>query len=134
MERLIRLISELRLENHIQLVGNIPKSEVPAFLSGGDIFINSTTAESFGISVLEAGACGLCIVSTNVGELPYLWQQGHDALLVPVGDERKMADAVLAILQDRELAQRMSMNARVKSEQFNWARVLPKWEALLEEI
>jgi glycosyltransferase involved in cell wall biosynthesis len=45
-----------------------------------------------------------------------------------------MADAVLAILQDRELAQRMSMNARVKSEQFNWARVLPKWEALLEEI
>jgi glycosyltransferase involved in cell wall biosynthesis len=103
-------------------------------LSEGDIFLNTTNHESFGVSVMEAAACGLCIVSTNVGELSLLWQDGHDSLLVQPDDHEAMASAVRGILCEPKLAERLSRNARAKAEQFDWSKILPQWEALLQEV
>jgi glycosyltransferase involved in cell wall biosynthesis len=83
---------------------------------------------------MEAAACGLCIVSTNVGELPLLWQDGHDALLVQPDDSTAMAAAVRRILREPGLAERLSRNARAKAEQFDWAVILPQWERVLAEV
>ncbi|MBE0542922.1 MAG: glycosyltransferase family 4 protein [Verrucomicrobia bacterium] len=133
-ERLKAEIGKLQLEDKVRLPGAVPKSGVPAALNSGDIFLNTTNHESFGVSVMEAAACGLCIVSTNVGELPLLWEHGHDALLVPPNDSQAMAAAVRRILTEPGLAERLSLNARAKAEQFDWSVVLPQWEKLLTEV
>jgi glycosyltransferase involved in cell wall biosynthesis len=83
---------------------------------------------------MEAAACGLCIVSTNVGELPLLWTNGDDALLVEPDDPKAMAAAVRRLLTESGLAERLSRNARAKAEQFDWSLILPQWERLLTEV
>jgi glycosyltransferase involved in cell wall biosynthesis len=129
-----RRARELVVENRLEIVGSVSKSRVPAELALGDIFLNTTNYDSFGVSVAEAAACGLCVITTAVGEHPHLWQDGHDALLVPPNDARAMAAAVQRSLTEPGLAERLSRNARAKAEQFDWSVILPQWEALLMEV
>lgn len=127
------IIEELGLQKSIEIVPGIPKSKVPEYLAQADIFINTTNVDNTPVSVLEAMACGLCIVSTNVGGIPYLLDDGQDALLVLPNNPESMANAVQRILTEPGLAERLSQNARKKAEQFDWSVILPQWEALFEE-
>ena len=83
---------------------------------------------------MEAAACGLCIVTTNAGELPLLWENGVDAIIVPMNDSKAMADAVIRILTEPGLAQKLSTNARKKAENYDWSVILPQWEALFDRV
>jgi glycosyltransferase involved in cell wall biosynthesis len=127
-------LAQLKLTDHVTLVGRIPKGDVPRYLQQGDIFINTTNVDNTPISVIEALACGLCVVSTNVGGIPYLLRHEHDALLVPPNDPQAMADAVRRILTEPGLAEHLSRNARATAEQYDWSSVLPQWEALLCDV
>lgn len=129
-----RLAAELGLEERIAWPGAVPKAAVPEWLGRGDIFLNTTNVDNTPVSVLEAMACGLCVVNTNVGGIPYLLEHGKDALLVPPNDPEAMAAAVRRILTEPGLAARLSRNARRKAEQFDWSVVLPQWEVLLWSI
>lgn len=127
-------VRKLNLEGRVSMPGAVPKIGVPKALNSGDIFLNTTNHESFGVSVMEAAACGLCIVSTNVGELHLLWLEGHDALLVQPDDSKAMAVAVRRILCEPGLAERLSRNARSKAEQFDWSNIMPQWMYLLTQV
>lgn len=133
-QRIQRTAQRVRLDGRVTMFGPIPKRRVPEVLCAHDIFLNTTNVESFGVSVVEAGACGLCIVTTNAGELPYLWEHESDALLVPPDDDQAMAAAVRRILTEPGLAGHLSENARRKAERFDWSIVLPHWEQLLLEV
>jgi len=127
--------SEMRrlgLEGRISLPGFVPKTQVPEVLNSGDVFLNTTNVDNTPVSVIEAMACGLCVVSTNAGGLPCLLDDEQDSLLVQPDDAKAMAAAVRRILREPGLAERLSRNARAKAEQFDWAAVLPHWERLLE--
>lgn len=134
LERTRDLIRQNRLEGAVKVIGGVPKTQVPAWLAQGEVFLNTTRVESFGVSVLEAAACGLPIVTTNAGELPYLWSDGQDALLVSPDDPEAMAGAVRRLLTEPGLAGGLSRNARLKAEQFDWANVLNSWEELLVQV
>lgn len=129
-----KLARRLGVGDRVVVAGPVPKHQVPSVLSGHELFLNTTRFESFGLSVLEAAACGLCIATTDVGELPYMWEHETDALLVPADDDRAMAAAVRRILRESGLAAHLSENARRKAEQFDWSIVLPQWERLLLEV
>jgi glycosyltransferase involved in cell wall biosynthesis len=122
------------LQNAILFAGPVPNSEVPTWLDQGDIFINTTNIDNTPVSVIEALACGLPVVSTNVGGLPDLLHDGADSLLVNAGNTAVMTEAVLRILQEDGLAEKLSSQARRSAEQFDWKTILPQWEALFEEI
>lgn len=122
---------QLGLETHITFPGGIPHDDVSRWLQTGDILINTTNVDNTPVSVLEAMACGLCIVSTNVGGLPYLLEHEHDALLVPPRNPEAMAVAIQRVLQEPGLSQKLSTNARHKAERFGWKEILPQWEAIL---
>lgn len=127
-------ISNLGIQHKVELPGGVPKKDVPRWLSKGDIFLNTTNVDNAPVSVLEAMACGLCVVSTNVGGIPYLLEDGRDALLVPPGDEKAMADAVRSILKDPKIATDLSRNGRIKAEQLAWSKVFPEWTRLFEGV
>ena len=75
--RLPAISKELQVTDDMRIVGAVAKSEVPTWLDRGEIFLRSTSFESFGIAVMEAAACGLPVVSTDAGEMPYLWDNGE---------------------------------------------------------
>ena len=122
------LSEQLGISDSLHLIGAVPKAEVPQWLNKGDIFLNTTRYESFGVSVMEAAAVGLPIVTTNVGELPYLWDDGETALLVPPDDPLAIANALRRILTEPGLAGNLSRNARRKAEQYDWSEILSQWE------
>ncbi|RIK26321.1 MAG: glycosyl transferase family 1, partial [Chloroflexi bacterium] len=129
-----RFVGDNNLQAHVSYIAGVPKEEVPAWLQRGDIFLNTTNVDNTPVSVIEAMACGLCVVRTNVGGIPYLLDHEQDALLVPPNDPDAMADAVRRILTEPGLAERLSRNARRKAEQFDWETILPQWERLLTEV
>ncbi|MGA7731702.1 MAG: glycosyltransferase family 4 protein [Chloroflexia bacterium] len=129
-----RLASDLGVGDHVSIAGRVPKSEVPAGLGVGDVFLNTSTIDNAPVSVLEAMACGLCVVSTDVGGIPYLLRHEHDALLVPPGDPQAMSAAVRRLLLEPQLAGRLSHNAREEAHKFDWSIVLPQWETLLSRV
>jgi glycosyltransferase involved in cell wall biosynthesis len=115
------------------LRGPVPKADVPSVLCEADIFLNTTNIDNTPVSVIEAMACGLCVVSTDVGGMRDLATHRENALLVPPGDERAMANAVLEILESNELAAQLSRNGRSLAESCDWSTILPRWEDLIQQ-
>ncbi|MGH9766394.1 MAG: glycosyltransferase family 4 protein [Blastocatellia bacterium] len=127
-----QIISELEISRRISQIGVVAKNQVPRYLNLGDVFLNTANVDNTPVSVLEAMACGLCVVSTNVGGIPYLLEHERDALLVPPDDCQAMAAAVRRILTSPQFAKMLSQNARKKAEQHDWLVILPQWERLFE--
>jgi len=122
------------LEGHVRLFAAIPKEAVPRMLESADIFLNTATIDNSPVSVLEAMAAGLAIVSTKVGGLTHLLTHEHNALLVPPGDADAMAAAVRRVLREPGLGAVLSRNARVTADKHAWQHVLPLWEELLTHV
>lgn len=133
-QQVMQEATDLNILGHLELTGTISKSNIPALLDKGDIFINTTNIDNTPVSVMEAMACGLCVVTTNVGGLPYLLEDGVDALLVPPDDSQAMANAIRRLLTEPGLAEKLSTNARRKVEGFDWSIILPQWERLFAEL
>jgi glycosyltransferase involved in cell wall biosynthesis len=120
--------------DRVIFTGGVPKTAVADWLARADIFLNTSTVDNAPVSVLEAMAAGLPVVSTAVGGIPYVLEHENHALLVPPGDAEAMAQAVRRLLVEPGLAGRLSRNARAKAETFAWEAVLPRWQDLLIEI
>jgi len=132
--RLMDAAERQGVSQQIRIIPGIPNEQVPEYLARGDIFLNTTNIDNTPVSVIEAMACGLCIVSTNVGGIPYLLEDETDALLVPPNDPSLMAGAVQRILMEPALAGRLSENARRKAGQFDWSVIFPEWVRLFEQL
>lgn len=130
--RVVKKAEKLGLLDRIEFKLGVDKSDVPLWLDREDIFINTTNIDNTPVSVIEAMACGLCVVSTNVGGLPYLLEDGADALLVPPRAAQAMANALRRILTEPGLAEKLSGAGRRKAEGFDWNLVQTKWLSLLQ--
>lgn len=133
LEKVERRARELGVARRLEIVPGVPKAEVPEQLSRGDVFLNTTNADNTPVSVMEAMACGLAVVSTDVGGLRYLLRDGEDALLVPARDVDSIAAAVERLVHEPELGARLTEAGRRKAEGFDWGVVLPRWQQLLRE-
>lgn len=126
-----RVAAALDVAERIRYPGRVSKSDVPNWLNKGDIFLNTTNVDNTPISVMEAMACGLCVVSTNVGGLPYLLSHEQDALLIEPDSAEQGAAAVRRLLTQPDLSTRLSQNAYEKVRLFDWPVVLEQWQELL---
>jgi glycosyltransferase involved in cell wall biosynthesis len=130
LEETKRIAAELGVADRIRLPGGVPKGDVAGWLNGGDIFLNTTNVDNAPVSVLEALACGLCVVSTSAGGMAYLAEDGRELLLVRPDDPDAMADAVRRVLSEPDLAERLSKGGRERVARCDWSVLLPRWEAL----
>lgn len=128
------LAVKLGVASNVCFVGAVRKEHVPDWLNRSDILINTTDFDNTPVSVIEALACGLCVVTTNVGGIPYLLDDGHNALLVKANDPDEMAGAVRRILTIPGLAAGLSANGRSLAEQFDWPVVLRQWNELFQSV
>jgi len=132
LEATRRAAERLGVSSHLVITGKVPKSEISSWLNRGDIFLNTTNVDNAPVSILEAMACGLCVVSTNAGGLPYLLHDEFDALLAPPDDAEALAAAIRRLILEPDLAESISRAGRNKVMSMNWPEILPQWEKLLE--
>jgi glycosyltransferase involved in cell wall biosynthesis len=134
LQKVIATAKACGVESHLKVVGSVRKDQVPQCLEQADIFLNTSNFDNTPVSVLEAMASGLCVVSTNVGGIPDLLKAEEEALLVPVNDDLAMAVAIRRLLGDALLNRRIQAQALAKVEQFDWKVVLPQWQTLLKSV
>jgi glycosyltransferase involved in cell wall biosynthesis len=127
-----RLATDLGVEATTTFVGHVAAERLPALYQGATLFVLPSTQEGLGISVEEAMACGLPVVSTRCGGPEGLVQDGVTGVLVPSRDERSLADAVVALLLDRPRREAMGRAARAHALQ-HFARG-PVDEALAQAL
>jgi L-malate glycosyltransferase len=134
LTRCKELSKEMGIEKDVEFLGRVPKDRIPSLGSDCDIFLNPTYVDNTPVSTIEAMAMGMCIVATTSGGLPHLLRDGETALLVSPGDERAMANAIMKVLADSQLAARLSASARRAAEGMDWSEVVPKWLRLIQSV
>ena len=116
---------------NVNFTGKLDRKRWTNLAEDCNIFINTTNFDNMPVSVIEAMALGLPVVSTNVGGLPYLITHEKEGLLVPPNDVCAMSEAIIRLIEDKNLKDSIVNNAREKVEQFDWEAVKPKWKSLL---
>ncbi|MCC6531327.1 MAG: glycosyltransferase family 4 protein [Burkholderiales bacterium] len=114
--------------------GRLDNEQIARLYREADVLLNPSRVDNFPISILEALASAVPVVSTDVGGIPHLVRQRETALLVPAGDAVAMASAILEILGDRGLGERMSASGRALAEQYAWSAVRPKLLSLYRDL
>ncbi|WP_344714924.1 glycosyltransferase family 4 protein [Winogradskyella damuponensis] len=123
------LASQLKL--NVKFTGKLTKKEWILISKEYNIFINTTNFDNTPVSVIEAMALGLPVVSTNVGGLPFLISNNIDGILVEPKNVNAMVGAIIKLSSDEDNRNKLVSNARSKVENYDWSEVKHKWEALL---
>jgi glycosyltransferase involved in cell wall biosynthesis len=121
-----RLVGELGLRN-VRLLGLVRPEEMPALYNDADVFLNGSDVDNMPLSILEAFACGLPVVTTNAGGIPAMVEDGRTALMVARGDSAALAAASVRLLEDDYLALQLSRNGFEESRKYGWERVRDGW-------
>lgn len=103
------LARELGVWNHTRFLGK--QAELAALLSASDVFLIPSGNESFGLAALEAMACGIPVISSDIGGLPEVNVDGTTGYIVPMGDVTALAERTMALLKDETLRKQMGKNA-----------------------
>lgn len=116
---------------NVTFTGKLSKKEWIALSEDYNLFINTTHFDNTPVSVMEAMALGLPVITTNVGGIPFLLDDHIDAVLVEDASVDQMVGAIERVYQDENLASMLSKNARAKVERFDWEIVKEAWGNLL---
>lgn len=116
----------------VQFTGRLSQAEWTVLSQDFDVFINTTHFDNTPVSVMEAMALGLAVVSTNVGGIPFFLTHNKDAQLVSDSDSDAMTSAIIKIIEDSDLSQTQINFARQKAETFDWKNVKLMWNNALE--
>jgi glycosyltransferase involved in cell wall biosynthesis len=128
------LAEELGVGDAVTFPGYLDAAGKARAFADHDVFLNTNKIDNMPVSVIEAGACGLIPIATAVGGIPALLRDGEDSLLVPSGDIDAMATALARVLDDADLAARLSDGARRTAERSGWPSVRARWAAELRGL
>ena len=133
-ENLIKDCKELAnaLKISVKFTGMLAKEEWVELSKEYNFFINTTHFDNTPVSVIEAMALGLSIVSTNVGGVPYLINEKVNGLLVEDNNVIEMAEAIKLLINDDALRRKMLLNSRTLVEQFDWEKIKFVWFDILK--
>lgn len=131
--RLESLTSELELRN-VRFLGQVGQEQMRILYNQADIYIMSPRADNMPLSVLECFASGLPVISTAVGGVPYIIENGRTGLLAPDNDARGLADAAIRLITERGLSSTITGSAFKECEKYGADRVACEWQAAYDEV
>lgn len=120
-----------KLNVKVTFTGKLSKNEWIDLAKNYNIFINTTHFDNTPISVIEAMAIGLPIVSTNVGGIPFLLKNNENAYLVQDNNIEEMVQAIISIFDNPQKTNELTKNARILVENFDWNNVKHQWIEIL---
>jgi L-malate glycosyltransferase len=125
--RLARLASELGVDASVRFLGRVPNDEMPALYRCADIALNTSLVDNMPISILEALASGVPVVSTRVGGVPALVEDGKEAALVAPRDPVEMAGALARIWSDPKRRESLRLAGLKRVRAYGWESVRRQW-------
>jgi glycosyltransferase involved in cell wall biosynthesis len=114
----------------IRFLGRVEPALMPRLYDQGDIFVNSSVVDNQPLSVLEAFAAGLPVVTTAPGEIAGMARAGEIGSIVPADDPEAMAQAITELLENPNRALAMARAARAEVEKYSWPAVRDAWAAV----
>jgi len=127
MKKLIIHAEKLGVRNNIVFTGYYPDAKLPRLYQAADVFAFSTFYENLPFAVLEALSTGLPVVTTNVGGIPEMIENGKNGFLVQPFNSRELADRILYYLEHPQTAAEMASSARkIIEERFDWRLIVQK--------
>ena len=132
-----KLIADMELSDAVELPGKISHDRVPEMLNRFDVFVNPSLRESFGVSILEASACGLPVVASDTGGIPEVVVDKSTGLLVPPADSDAIEKAISFFIENPTQINIFGNNGRkMVLEKFDWNKNLKSisllYSALIE--
>lgn len=131
--RLKKLATELNLAN-TRFTGRIEQDEMPRIYDEADVYLNSSIVDNMPLSIIEAFACGLPVISTDAGGIPHIVDDGETGLLVKTNDYRALAEQAIRLLEDEDLAQNIIRRAVAEGEKYSSQNALNDWLKLYKKL
>ncbi len=131
-DALFAQVSRLGLDHRVLFPGYVPDEHLPALLSGATAFVYPSLYEGFGIPVLEAGACGVPVITSNTSSLPEV--AGDAAILVDPHNVDEIAEAMYRIITDDALRAELARRGRENVKRFSWEKCARETLAVLEQV
>lgn len=128
-----RLVSDMNLDG-VSFLGRINNQDLPKVYSTTTIVLNPSDSDNLPISILEAFACGVPVISTNVGGIPYLIKDGITGLLVNRDDDKGMAQCVIRLIEDKGLYRKISENGQKEALKYSCKYVRPRLFAVYKRV
>jgi glycosyltransferase involved in cell wall biosynthesis len=127
-----KLTEELGLGDCVHFTGRLDRDAMSALCRSADIVLNPSLADNMPNSLLEAWACGVPVVSTNVGGIPYMAKDGVSISLVPPASPDAMAQACVQLLSDHHAWERRALAGVLEAQRYTWTCVQPVLSAAYE--
>jgi L-malate glycosyltransferase len=127
------LVKQLNLTNVI-FAGVASRQQIGSFYDRADIFVNASNLDNMPVSVLEAFAAGTPVVTTEPEGMKFIVTHERTGLLSPPGNASALAQNILRVLKEPELAARLARNAYEESSRYRWPAVREQWLALYAEM
>ena len=120
------LAQELGLRN-TTFAGRVDPASIVDSYNAADVYLNGSEIDNQPLSLLEAFACGLPIVTTDAGGIPDIVTNGRTGMIVPRGDYRQMAERAMQLLTDASLTRRLVEEGRQECVKYSWKAVRQLW-------
>lgn len=138
MRRELEMLSEkLNIENDVKFIGYVGEiSKKIMYYKSADIFVLPTTGghEIFGNVNLEAMACSIPIIASKIGGVPDVVKNGENGLLVPPGDSESLSDAIVYLLENEDVREKMGRNGRKMVKNYSWEIIAKKTKMVYEDL
>lgn len=132
MEEFNKYARALEVTDHLKITGLLTKEEWIKLSEDYDFFLNTTNVDNTPVSVIEAMALGLCILSTKPGGIPYIINDKIDGLLFERRDYKSMVTKIDYLINNTEYYRELTKRSRIKAESFSWESIKPLWLQLLK--
>lgn len=129
-----KLVKELNLSKHVNFTGYVTEDAKISILQRAWVLVNPSEREGWGIVVIEANACGTPAVGYNVPGLRDSIKDGRTGILIKQKNIEALADAVIEILENHELREKLSKGALEWSRKFSWNRSADEFLKIIEEV
>lgn len=131
--KLRKLAKELKLEN-THFAGRVENAKMPEIYNRADVFLNASLVDNMPLSFIEAFACGLPIVSSDSGGIPFVVEHEKSGLLVEKNDCEALAREAIRLLENDDLAQKIIRNARRECVKYKTENARGEWLSLYKKL
>ena len=134
MEELKKLTEELSIHDKVKFLGMLPETLLPGFINSLDIYVHASMCEMMSTAIVQVMACEVPIIASDVFGINNMIKNGENGLLVPFGDEHKLATAILFYLNNPEVASAQAKNAYTFAvNNYSNKQMFKKYQSVFEE-
>ena len=134
-KELEELSKRLNVDKYVNFAGFVEESLKPLYYKAADVFVlPSDTTEVFPIALLEASASGLPMVVSDLDTFKCIIDEGYNGLFTRRGDGNNLADAIIYLLENEDMREKMGKNGREKVEDYSWERIAEETEKVYKDV